>query len=228
MANTEYITDVAGNLAHVKERIKKAMADVEQPGPAPDIVAVSKGQDVAAISKALAAGHRRFGENRVQEAQAKWRDLIGFYPDIRLHLIGGLQSNKTDEAVALFDVIESLDRPRLARRLVQSMEKLGRKPRLFIQVNVGEEPQKGGVSLDDLPGFISLCRDELGLEIDGLMCIPPKDDDPALYFALLAKLARRYGLSQLSMGMSADYDVAAAMGATSVRVGTAIFGARRD
>ncbi len=228
MAGTVHVIDVAGNLAVVKERIKKAMADVEQPGSAPEIVAVSKGHDVAAISKALMAGHRRFGENRVQEAQEKWPDLLGSYPDVALHLIGGLQSNKVDEAVALFDVIESLDRPRLARRLANAMAKLDRKPRLYIQVNVGEEPQKGGVSLKDLPALLDLCRKELGLEIDGLMCIPPKGDDPALYFALLAKLARRHGLTKLSMGMSADYEVAAAMGASSVRVGTAIFGERRS
>lgn len=228
MAGTVHVIDVAGNLSLVKERIRKAMADVEQPGPEPEIVAVSKGHDVTAISKALSAGHRRFGENRVQEAQEKWPDLIGSYPDVALHLIGGLQSNKVDEAVALFDVIESLDRPRLARRLANAMAKLDRKPRLYIQVNVGEEPQKGGVSLKDLPALLDLCRKELGLEIDGLMCIPPKGDDPALYFALLAKLARRHGLSQLSMGMSADYEVAAAMGASSVRVGTAIFGERRS
>lgn len=218
--------DVAGNIALIKDNMKQAMAELDRTDPLPKIVAVSKRHDVGRIKAALNAGHRCFGENRVQEAQEKWPDLKQTYPDVELHLIGSLQTNKADEAVALFDVIECLDRPKLAQKLAQSMDRQGRRPRLFIQVNTGDEPQKGGVPLSDLSDFVALCRDDLGLDIAGLMCIPPKDDDPALHFALLVKLARRHGLLQLSMGMSADYDIAAAMGADYVRVGTAIFGER--
>jgi len=174
----------------------------------------------------LEAGHRVFGENRVQEAQAKWPDLKAEFPEVRLHLIGPLQTNKVKDAVALFDVIESVDREKLARRLAAEMVTQGRSLKVFLQVNTGEEAQKSGVLPAEVDEFVNLCRDELGMDVLGLMAIPPQDEEPALHFALLAKLARRNGLSFLSMGMSADYDIAVQLGATHVRVGTAIFGAR--
>ena len=178
------------------------------------------------IEAALAAGQRVFGENRVQEAEARWTDRRAKYDDLELRLIGPLQTNKAVDAVTLFDVIETLDRPKLARALKAAMEKAGRRPRLLMQVNTGEEPQKAGVSPGDLEKLLEVSRDELGLEISGLMCIPPADEPAAPHFALLARLAARYGLSELSMGMSGDFELAAQLGATHVRVGTALFGAR--
>ncbi len=179
------------------------------------------------IEAALVAGQRHFGENRVQEAAAKFPALRATHPDLRLHLIGPLQTNKAEGAVALFDVIHSLDRPKLAKALASAMAKLGRRPDLIIQVNTGEEPQKAGVAPHELPGLVALARDRLGLSITGLMCIPPVEEPPAPHFALLAKLAARHGLPLLSMGMSDDFPTAIAMGATHVRVGSRIFG-RRD
>ncbi len=178
------------------------------------------------IREALAAGHRVFGENRVQEAKAKWPALRLEFPDIELHLIGPLQSNKAAEAVALFDVIETVDRPKIAAALADEMARSGRRPRLLVQVNTGAEAQKAGVLPEDADAFIRDCRDRFGLAIDGLMCIPPADDPPAPHFALLSKLAARNALSVLSMGMSGDFDIAAGLGATHVRVGSALFGAR--
>lgn len=218
--------DVAGNLAEVNSRIRAARLSA---GLAPEgtrLIAVGKGHDSAAMRAACAAGQRLFGENRVQEAEAKWPALRAEVPDLELHLIGRLQSNKAEAAVALFDVIETLDRPKLARAIAAAIGSVGRRPRLMVQVNTGEEPQKGGVRPRDLADLIALARDELDLDIVGLMCIPPHDDDPALHFALLRELARRHELPLISAGMSADYEIAAAMGADLVRVGTAIFGPR--
>ncbi|WP_040847792.1 YggS family pyridoxal phosphate-dependent enzyme, partial [Nitrospirillum viridazoti] len=175
---------------------------------------------------ALAAGQRVFGENRVQEAKAKWTDLKAEYPDVELHLIGPLQTNKVKDAVALFDVIQTVDRERLAEALAAEGKRQGRLPRLLVEVNTGEEPQKAGIAPADVPAFLATCRDVHGLEIAGLMAIPPAEEEPAMHFALLADLARKSGLSEISMGMSGDYDLAVRMGATQVRVGTALFGER--
>ncbi|MEO0810069.1 MAG: YggS family pyridoxal phosphate-dependent enzyme [Pseudomonadota bacterium] len=190
------------------------------------LIAVSKTFDAGAIRPVLEAGHREFGENRVQEAQSKWPDLRRDYPDLVLHLIGPLQSNKTKEAVALFDVIHTVDRPKIARAIAAEMQYQARKVQLFVQVNTGEEEQKAGIAPVDAKGFVAMCRDELKLDIAGLMCIPPIDEEPAVHFAFLAKLAGETGLKGLSMGMSADYETAIQFGATHIRVGSAIFGAR--
>jgi hypothetical protein len=189
------------------------------------LIAVSKTQDAETIRPLLDAGQRVFGENRVQEAQAKWHELRAAYPDIELHLIGQLQSNKAEEAVALFDAIHSVDRLSLVAALGKAMEKSGRRPDCFLQLNLGEEPQKGGCPPAELPALLDRAR-EAGLPVAGLMCIPPAAVEPAPYFALLSKLARRHGLGGLSMGMSADYETAVTIGATHVRVGTALFGER--
>jgi pyridoxal phosphate enzyme (YggS family) len=178
------------------------------------------------IKPVIAAGQRLFGENRVQEAQAKWPALRNAHPDLELHLIGPLQSNKVRDAVALFDVIHTLDRPKLAHALKSEIAARGKAVRLLVQVNTGEEEQKAGVAPADLPAFLALVQDELKLEVEGLMCIPPIDEEPAVHFAFLAKLARDHGLPELSMGMSADYEAAVELGATYVRVGSAIFGSR--
>lgn len=193
--------------------------------PPPRIVAVAKTFPAEAVRPFLEAGHRLFGENRVQEAQAKWPALKAEWPDVELHLVGQLQSNKAEAAVALFDATHSLDRPTLVAALARAVARAGRAPRLFVQVNIGAEPQKGGVAIPQLPTLLSEARDA-GLSVTGLMCIPPADHEPSPYFALLAKLARRHGLEGLSMGMSGDWDIAAALGATHVRVGSALFGAR--
>jgi pyridoxal phosphate enzyme (YggS family) len=215
-------------LAEVQSRIAKAAALAGREAGSVTLVAVSKTQSVEAIEALIAQGQRVFGENRVQEAQAKWPPLRAAHPDLRLHLIGQLQSNKADDAVALFDAIHSLDRPSLAEALAKAMAKAkaGRRPDCFVQVNVGEEPQKGGCPIGDLPALLARCA-ELELPIAGLMCLPPEGVEAAPYFALLAKLARRHGLAGLSMGMSADYESAVMIGATHVRVGTALFGERK-
>jgi len=218
--------DVAANLAAVNSAIAAARREAGLPADGTRLVAVAKRQPEARLRAALGAGHRLFGENRIEEAESRWPELCRAYPEVELHFVGQLQSRKVEEAVRLFDVIETLDRAKLARKLAAAMEKAGRRPRLFIQVNTGEEPQKGGVTPADLPALIRLSRDELALPVEGLMCLPPKDDDPALHFALLAKLARRHDLPRLSMGMSGDYEIAAAMGADYVRVGEAVFGPR--
>ena len=194
----------------------------------PAIVAVSKTQPSEAILAAIRAGQRLFGENRVQEAQVKWPELKASYPDLSLHLIGPLQTNKVRDAVALFDVIETVDRPKLARALAREMQKQNRKLECFIQINTGEEAQKAGIWPEESDAFIALVRDELGLPLRGLMCIPPVNEESSLHFALLRKIARRNGIQDLSMGMSADYEVAIQFGASFVRVGTGIFGARRN
>ena len=189
------------------------------------LIAVSKTHAAAAIRPLLDAGHRVFGENRVQEAAAKWPELRAAYPGVELHLVGQLQSNKADEAVALFDAIHSVDRPSLVDALAKAMDKAGRRPACFVQVNIGEEAQKGGCAIPDLPALIDQAK-AVGLPVAGLMCVPPADVEPAPYFALLAKRARDHGLDGLSMGMSADYVTAVTLGATHVRVGSALFGAR--
>jgi pyridoxal phosphate enzyme (YggS family) len=205
-------------------RIAKAADEAGK--PAPQLVAVTKTFSGEEVRPVIEAGHRVFGENRVQEAEAKWPALRAEFPDIELRLIGPLQSNKAEDAVALFDVIETVDREKIARALKTEMDKQGRSPRLYVQINTGLEPQKAGVAPDDAPAFLSLCRNDLGLAIEGLMCIPPADENPGPHFALLAKLARENGVDKLSMGMSGDFEIATAMGATSVRVGSAIFGSR--
>ncbi|GAB4070187.1 YggS family pyridoxal phosphate-dependent enzyme [Ancylobacter sonchi] len=214
-------------LAEVRAAIARACRDAGRPEDAARLVAVSKTFDADAIRPALEAGQRRFGENRVQEAKAKWPELKAEYPDVELHLIGPLQSNKVREALALFDVIHTLDRPSLAKELAKEIPRSGRPaPRLLVQINTGEEPQKAGVAPLEADGFLKACRDEYGLAVEGLMCIPPAGEPAAPHFALLATIARRNGLSVLSMGMSGDYETAVALGATHVRVGSAIFGAR--
>ena len=199
--NTETHTDIAANLAAVQAQIAASAADTGRDPTAVSLIAVSKSHPASAAAAALAAGHRVFGENRVQEAQEKWPALKAQYPDAVVHLIGPLQTNKTADAVALFDVIQTLDREKLARTLAKEMERLGRAPDLFVQVNTGAEPQKAGVLPLAADDFIKKSRDEMGLPVVGLMCIPPVDENPALHFALLADMAARNGLERLSMGM---------------------------
>ena len=214
-------------LVKVHEQIARACAEAGRDPASVTLVAISKTFGAEAIEPVIAAGHRIFGENRVQEAKAKWPKLEERYPGIELHLVGPLQSNKTKEAVALFDAIHSLDRESLAAALAKEIARQGRKPVLLVEINTGAEPQKSGVLPENADAFIASCRDRHGLEIGGLMCLPPADEAPAPHFALTAKIARRNGLSLLSMGMSADFPIAIGMGATHVRVGTAIFGPRR-
>jgi pyridoxal phosphate enzyme (YggS family) len=218
--------EVAANLVAVRARIEAAARAAGRDPAEVTLIAVSKSQPEARIAAALAAGQRVFGENYVQEAQRRWPGLRERWPGVELHLIGGLQSNKAADAVALFDVIQTLDRPKLAREIAKEMARQGRVPRLLAQVNIGEEPQKSGVAPTELGAFVALCRGELGLTLAGLMAIPPEDEDVALHAALLAKLAAAHGLGQVSIGMSGDYETAIRFGATHVRVGTAIFGAR--
>ena len=223
----------ASDVATVRERldaVHTAIAAVAK-GAGRDprdvtLIAVSKTFSAKAIETVLQAGHRIFGENRVQEAQGKWPGLKASYPDAEVHLIGPLQSNKTKDAVALFDAIHTIDRPKIAEAVAKECARTGRRPQLFVQVNTGEEPQKAGVAPGEATAFVARCRDDLGLDISGLMCIPPQDEEAAVHFAFLAKLAGEMGLAKLSMGMSADFADAVAFGATHVRVGTAIFGAR--
>jgi pyridoxal phosphate enzyme (YggS family) len=219
-------TDAAERLEDVISHIRAAESEADRPEGSVTLVAVGKTFGADVIEPVIAAGQRTFGENRVQESQAKWPALKKRYPDIELHLIGPLQTNKVKEAVALFDVIETVDRDKLARVLAKEMAEQGKRLRLFVQVNTGAEPQKAGILPEAAGEFVARCRDEHGLEIEGLMCIPPLDEPPAPHFALLAKLAKTLDLKTLSMGMSADYEIAIAHGATHVRVGSAIFGAR--
>lgn len=219
------MNDVSENLETVLGQIAKVAREYGRRAGDVTLVAVSKMQPPERVEAALAAGQRVFGENRVQEAQGRWESLKSQYPDVMLHLIGPLQTNKAKDAVALFDVIESVDRPDIAHALAKEMKKQGRDLPCFIQVNTGAEEQKAGVLPQDLPALLSLCREE-GLNIQGLMCIPPVDEPPALHFAFLRKLAKEQGLKDLSMGMSGDYEKAIPLGATHVRVGTAIFGVR--
>lgn len=212
------LAEVRSNIARVCKPARRKPEDVT-------LIAVSKTHEAGAIAPLIAAGQRVFGENRVQEAQGKWPALKAAYPDIELHLIGQLQSNKAEESVALFDVIHSLDRPSLLAALAKAMDKTGRRVPCFVQVNIGDEPQKGGCPIAELPAFLEAVRAS-GIPLAGLMCIPPADTEAAPFFAFLAKLAADHGLEGLSMGMSGDYETAVMLGATHVRVGTALFGQR--
>ncbi len=216
----------ASGLAAVREEIARACSDAGRDPASVTLVAVSKTFGADAIEPVIAQGQRVFGENRVQEAKAKWPALIAAHPGIELHMIGPLQSNKAKEAVALFDAIHSVDRPSLCEALAKEIARQGRRPLLFVEINTGSEAQKAGVLPQDADAFLARCRDSYGLAISGLMCIPPLDEAPAPHFALTAKIAARNGLKLLSMGMSADFATAIAFGATHVRVGTAIFGHR--
>ncbi|WP_117194600.1 YggS family pyridoxal phosphate-dependent enzyme [Rhizobium terrae] len=217
---------VEERLQDVKARIEKAERLSKRPVGSVTLVAVSKTFDADDIRPVIAAGQRVFGENRVQESQGKWPELKAETPGIELHLIGPLQSNKAADAVALFDVIETVDREKIARALADEMRRQGRAPKLYVQVNTGLEPQKAGIEPKETTAFVEFCRKELQLSIEGLMCIPPAEENPGPHFALLAKLARECGVAKLSMGMSGDFETAVEFGATSVRVGSAIFGSR--
>jgi len=218
--------DVRENLEQVRAAIAAAAVAADRKPDSVRLVAVSKTKPVEDIRLVINAGQRVFGENRVQEAQSKWPGLKAETPDLELHLIGPLQSNKTADAVALFDVIQTVDREKIAREIAREIEKQGKNPRLYVQVNTGSEPQKAGIEPDQAAAFLQLCRAELELTISGLMCIPPVDENPGPHFALLSKLARENGIEILSMGMSDDFETAIGFGATEVRVGSAIFGAR--
>jgi pyridoxal phosphate enzyme (YggS family) len=218
--------DAKQALTAVRQEIAAAALRAGRDAAVVTLVAVSKTFGADHIEPVIAAGQRVFGENRVQEAKSKWQALLARYRDLELHLIGPLQSNKAKDAVALFDVIHSLDRPSLCEALARELAKVSRRPRLLVQVNTGAEPQKAGVLPEDVDTFLATCRGTYGLQIAGLMCIPPADEAPAPHFALLRKIALRHQLPHLSMGMSADFATAVEFGATYVRVGSAIFGAR--
>jgi hypothetical protein len=220
------MTSAPARLADVQSRIAAAAEAAKRDPASVHLVAVTKTFDAEHILPVLEAGHRRFGENRVQEAKGKWPALRQRFPGIELHLIGSLQSNKAREAVELFDAIHTIDRPKIAQAVAGEMARQGKRLQLFIEVNTGEEPQKGGVMPKEAAGLLRLCREELKLEIAGLMCIPPVDEEPGIHFAFLAKLGQELGLEELSMGMSADFETAVAFGATYVRVGSQIFGHR--
>ncbi len=226
MTSTELMTHSPSGLAAVELEIARACKDAGRARSSVQLIAVSKTFGADAIAPVLAAGQRLFGENRVQEAKAKWPGIIAATPGIELHLIGPLQSNKAKEAIALFDAIHSVDRASICEALAKEIEKQGRSPTLFVQINTGEEPQKAGIAPADADAFITACRKDYGLIVAGLMCIPPLEDAPAPHFALTAKIAARNGLRLLSMGMSADFPAAIQMGATHIRVGSAIFGQR--
>ncbi len=223
MAGVETIPDrlaaIRQEMARIAQRSNRSAGDVE-------LLCVSKTQDNSRILEALAAGQRLFGENRVQEAQDKWPALKQLYPDAKLHLIGPLQSNKARQAVDLFDVIETIDRPKIAEVLAHEIQKAGKTVELYIEINIGSEPQKAGILPQSADHFIKQCREDYGLNVRGLMCIPPQGQQAAPHFALLAQIAKRNGLAGLSMGMSADYPIAIQLGATIIRLGTAIFGER--
>ncbi|MBI4275153.1 MAG: YggS family pyridoxal phosphate-dependent enzyme [Rhizobiales bacterium] len=227
MTHTTEAMTCAERLLAVQDEITRACRDAKRASSSVTLIAVTKTFPVEVIEEAVVAGHRTFGENRVQESKIKWPALREKFPDIELHLIGSLQSNKAKEAVALFDAIHSLDRPSLCEALAREIEKQNRQPRLFVEINTGAEPQKAGVLPDDADAFLQNCRSNYGLIVEGLMCIPPLIDAPAPHFALTAKIASRNGLKFLSMGMSADFAVAIQFGATHVRVGSAIFGERK-
>lgn len=217
---------IADRLAAIRARIAAALAAAARAPDAACLIAVAKTFGAEAVEAALDAGQRVFGENRVQEAMGKYPALRAAHPDLELHLIGPLQTNKVKEAVATFDAIHTLDRPKLAAALAAEMARTGKRPKLFVQVNTGSEPQKAGVLPEAADAFLAECRDVHGLAIAGLMCIPPVADVPAPHFAFLAQIAKRNGLSALSMGMSGDFETALALGATHIRVGSAIFGSR--
>ena len=219
--------EIQGNLISVTDSIDRAVADYERPAGSVQLIAVSKVQPIDRVRAAVLAGHRLFGENRVQEALARWLPLKEEFADIQVHLIGPLQTNKARDAVGFFDAIHTVDRPRLAATLAREMDRLDRRPDCFIEVNTGKEPQKAGIFPSDADQFIESCRAEYGLPVVGLMCIPPADEEPALHFALLREIAKRNGLAELSMGMSGDYQTAIGFDASLVRVGTAVFGTRQ-
>lgn len=217
---------IVDRLNETKDAIARAATDCDRDPATVTLVCVTKTFPAEDVLPLLGAGHRVFGENRVQEAMGKWPALREKFPGVELHLIGPLQSNKTKEAIETFDVIQSVDREKIAQALAEEMKKQGKRPRLFIQVNTGAEPQKAGVLPQDAHAFIAACREKYGLEISGLMCVPPVDEQASPHFALLADIARRNGVRELSMGMSSDYELAIQLGATYVRVGSAIMGAR--
>jgi pyridoxal phosphate enzyme (YggS family) len=217
---------IEDRMAGVRALVKAAAEAVKRDPASIELIAVSKTFEGDAIRPAIAAGQRVFGENRVQEAQGKWPVLRVEFPDVKLHLIGPLQSNKARDAVALFDAIHTIDRPKIAKAVAAEIAAQGRRPKLFVQVNTGEESQKAGVNPVETAAFVAMCREECKLDIAGLMCIPPLDEEPAVHFAFLAKLARESGVAALSMGMSGDFEPAIRFGATHVRVGSAIFGKR--
>ena len=219
MSAQDRLSAVQENIAETAREVRRSPDDIK-------LIAVSKTFAADAIRPVLEAGQRIFGENRVQEAQGKWPELRADFPDVDLHLIGPLQSNKTKDAVALFDAIHTVDRPKIAKAIADEMRAQAKQLQLYVQVNTGEEEQKAGVMPADAKSFVEMCRNELKLDIAGLMCIPPIDEEPALHFAFLSKLAQETGLEGLSMGMSADFDTAIKFGATHVRVGSAIFGSR--
>jgi PLP dependent protein len=223
---TPLTKSLPNGLTQVEQEIARACKEARRERTSVTLIAVSKTFDATAIAPVIDAGQRVFGENRVQEAKAKWPPLVSAHPGIALHLIGPLQSNKAREAVALFDAIHSVDRPSICEALAKEINSQNKQPELFVQINTGEEPQKAGIAPGEADAFIASCRDKYGLVISGLMCIPPVNEAPAPHFALTAKIAARNGLKNLSMGMSADFAVAIQMGATHVRVGSAIFGAR--
>lgn len=225
-ASSDDAAEVAANLEEINAKIADAARRAGRSSSEVTLVAVSKVQPFERVEAACLAGHRVFGENRVQEAMERWPSLRARFPDLKLHLIGPLQTNKVADAVAFFDVIESVDRPKLAAALRREMDKQDVCRPCFIQVNIGEEPQKAGVAPMEADSFIASCREEHGLDVAGLMCIPPQDEEPALHFALLREIARRNDVPALSMGMSGDFETAIEFGATHVRVGTAVFGAR--
>ncbi len=226
LAVAEPVFDPAANLAAVRGRIAAAAQAAHRAPESVNLVAVSKTHAAERVEGLLRHGHRRFGENRVQEAEGKYPALKAAFPDLELHLIGPLQTNKVRDAVTLFDVIETVDRPKLAAALAAEIARSGRQPRCFVQVNTGEEPQKAGIAPAEADAFIAACREQYKLPLVGLMCIPPADEEPALHFALLGKIAARNGLAGLSMGMSGDFETAIRCGATHVRIGTALFGGR--
>ncbi len=219
-------TGLGERLSAVTTQVSEAAKAAKRQPAAVELIAVSKTFTAEEVRPALVAGQRVFGENRVQEAQTKWPQLRAAFPDLKLHLIGPLQSNKAADAVALFDAIHTIDRPKIAKAIADEMTKQNKRLELFVQVNTGEEPQKAGVMPADAKAFVAHCRDALKLDIAGLMCIPPVEEEPAVHFAFLAKLARELGVNGLSMGMSGDFETAIAFGATHVRVGSAIFGNR--
>jgi len=222
------LPNVAENFGQISEKLSAAMREKDRAQKDIKIIAISKKHGIDIIEKALEAGHRVFGENRVQEAQAKWPALMEKYHDVELHLVGPLQSNKVRDAVALFDVIHTVDRPKIAKAIANEGQTQGHNPALLVQVNTGNEQQKAGVAVEDVDAFLMRCRVEFGIPVTGLMCIPPASQPPAPHFAFLAKIAERNGLSELSMGMSGDYEIAAQLGSTMVRIGTGIFGKRPE
>ena len=224
--NSNAMLEIKENLLTVKSQIAKAAVESGREPADVNLIAVTKTLTEEKIRLAILAGHTIFAENRVQESEGKWPALRNEFARLQLHLIGPLQSNKVKRAVQLFDVIETIDRPKLARAIAREIENFGWQLKCFIQVNTGEEPQKAGVLPENLDRFVALCREELALPIIGLMCIPPHDEEPGLHFGLLAEMARRNGLTELSMGMSSDFETGIQFGATYVRVGTAIFGKR--